>query len=552
MEAKAVGKKRDRGGSDDVGEPVSKRQTTTIVDAEPSVKKGQAILYDEAKHGPIPLQQLDPNVQVIFKELETEIKTLEERTVDPEMIEETPEYYCSLYYKAESLAKKTWQRLEDQVKQHPHLARAVNDLGKPLAAILYAVFDADFLPEEGHSEVRQECVHLVEIWRNKCLLFLIERNPFCLIYKWQISATEKSYLLCTLALREENLKPLCSAVCDDFAWLFDHVKEEQFDPLIPLFGKMIKQHQENPDWVQQFFTEKYPQGLLTEHRRSIGSTLLHYFGAAFGTQECFDMELFNWFVQQNSQLLFQKNQAQQSPMHWMCKGLVTLLEARNLDQDVLPQRRQVVSCIEMVLDRYPSAMSLKDTNGDTPLHYICQGLNSMYERIEDLQNEYVALQRWSRFNLFDEHLKIMVESVELLMRRLPNLLHIPNNSRQYPIEIFRHDKELMLDLMISMIRAIYASDKRQDSFDKISSNGPNPFIVGIQRCIQEEAAYAHASVRLKKSKVLIEKMPKDSRKVIYGCWIEKQLNAIGAKITSIREVDLRKLKAQHRPSPVEA
>ena len=121
METRAMRKKRVRGGSYDGGEPASKRKTTA---AEPSIKKGEAILYNEDKHGPIPVQELDPDIQEIFKELETEIKSLEARTVDSEIIEIT-EYYC--YKTAETLAKETIQRVMDGVKQHPVLARVVNE-----------------------------------------------------------------------------------------------------------------------------------------------------------------------------------------------------------------------------------------------------------------------------------------------------------------------------------------------------------------------------------------------------------------------------------------
>ena len=543
-------KKRDRGGSDDGGEPCSKRQTT-IVDAEPSLKKGETIPYDENKHGPIPLEKLDPNLQEIFKGLKFQVSSLEERTVDPEM-SQISEYYC---YRAESLALKTWEHLEQQVERHPLLARAVDDSGKPLAATLYDFFDADFLDEDSDSGIRDLCLHFVKLWRKKALLFLIERNPFCLIYKWGDEINESIHLLCRLALGEENLEPLCSAVCEDFSWLFDHphvMDEEDLDPLGPIFIKMIEEYQANPDWVKRFFSEIYPEGLQTEYRRPFDNTLLHYFGPAIDWRRgCFDMELFTWFMEQNPQLLFQENQLGQSPMHFICKRLAAISEVQAFDDNALTVRRQVVTCIEIVLDRYPSAMSVKDDNGDTPLHKLCQGLNSMYKKIEETENDNRALHSY-RVNLFDEHVKIVVESVELLMRRLPNLLHIQNNSHQYPIKILRHDKEPVQDLMISMMRTMYGSDKRQDSFDKISSNDPHPFMLGIQRCIQEEAVYAQASFRLKKSRLLIEKMPADPRKVIYRCWIDTQLNAVDAKIDSIREVDLRKLKALHRTSSVEA
>ena len=393
-------------------------------------------------------------------------------------------------------------------------------------------------------------MNFVKIWRNKALLFLVGWNPFCLIYNWQRTNTEKTYLL--IHLYEDNLKPLWSVVCEDYSWLFDHpqVMEEDFDPLLPIFFKMIKEHQENPDWVKRFFTRKYPQGLRTEYRRPFDNTLLHYFLAAIDLH-CFDMELFTWFVERNPQLLFQKNREEQSPTHCICFGVGSISEVQIFDENALARRRQVVTCIEMVLDRYPSAMSAKDEDGDTPLHILCEGLNSMYEKIAEIENDEGAMHSY-RVNLFDEHVKIVSESAELLMHRMPSLLHIQNNSHQYPIEILRPDKEPVQDLMISMMRTMYASDKRHGSFDKISSKDPNPFMLGIQRCIQEEAVYAEASVRLKKSKLLIEKMPQDSRKVIYRCWVDAQLNAIVAKITSILEVDIGKLKALHRSSSVEA
>jgi hypothetical protein len=321
--------------------------------------------------------------------------------------------------------------------------------------------------------------------------------------------------------------------------IFDHIKRGDLDPIPTLFGDCMDA--KRYDWIKQFFTEVYPQGL--QRRRPSGENLLNELQYMV-LKHSFTFDMFEWIIQQNPRTLTYQDPFERSAFHSICLAFAAIPPKSPVEGEGFPVD-EVARAIKYVGERYPNVMLLKDETcrESTPLLILCHGLENMFYkkrawRMPDLADYFTFY--------FDTHVEKLVETIKHILSNFPQTARMQNNIGLLPLETLSDacKEEPVQDLIVAMLKALWTSH---------SFRTRNAFAHHVYPLIRKEARYGRMSVRIQRAKATITKSPPqgvalcNETREAYCLWADKQLKKISTKIKRIRGVELAKKKKSFKP-----
>jgi hypothetical protein len=495
--------------------------------------------YDEAKHGPISWENLDPELQNIFSGLQRDVTTLIERTGVP--MEDT-QFPGSV----RSLARETLDQLKEMVHQHPLLTRATNQLGQCLLQIVYNGFKA-----EHRAPNMMQVVSLGKTY-DDALNFLVSENPHSVLYEYRPSnpangeEIETNSILNIFANHEHRY--MCSKfkifelIYDKAPWIFTHPKI-LLGGTPPIFALLFGcARYKDYDWIKTCLMKMYP--LCMEQRNLNGGTLLHAYSELITVQK-FRLELFEFMLDQDPDVLQAPNKKGETPFHKLCQHMTDI---DPMFSRAPPEEDQVVGSVRLVLGRFPNAIIVQDEKGDTPFTKLCKGLLAMYYGVDGSVNRNSRSIQAYKTNHFDAHVQMVVAMIQEIMTHSPAVVRLASSAPWHGLVGYTRDRILpaiipsasdkkpIEDLIIQMSRLMYPS-----SFPE----APETLAASVREKIQEEADLTKICISIEDVKSLLAKdamlrqssLTNETRES-FRLWAESRLKANQKKIKSIREVEL--------------
>ena len=510
-----------------IGEPSHRRQQ------EEEQQQG----YDKSKHGPVAFADLDPEVQGILIAIKRDIKSLSTRAGGPAPGRGASEVEVTSYFeRIETLAEETVQDIIEKAKQHPILTRALTEDRE----CLLQLFWYDFQLEYGHAYHFSSVAFLKHL-KNKTVLSLVQENPFSLLYQstkdlFGRSIEEGKEDICIWVLLSYwGLHgPTTRFVFDNpsLRWMFEHL------PVHSLFDAVEDSFLNgDTDWAKGFITDIFPDTWLDRTDRE-GNTLLH---RVCGCIESFDGEFNQWMMQENPSDQFGiENEDGETPLHEICHLVTQVPDPPMSDDGVvvhLSREKEAALTIKSIVERFPDTAKVQEHyNATTPFLYILFGLASMYNESTGFSNDYRVN------NHFDDHIELVIDVAESMLRSAPQVVSIGNGSKVYPLDTLErvcHRREVQ-DLVELICRIAYPS---------IEYFRPNAFYASLRETLDNEASLAKTICDMKRVQLLLIKANKTPNSKLnekevecYGLWAEDRIRKLSASIKTIQDVEIPNLK----------